>query len=79
MKILKKILLSTYLFLRDLKALFADTKKYNSYKEQFLMIPGCSDISLDKYYGYGNLIKIAKPLVQYYDELYELILEKVRA
>lgn len=74
-KIGKNILKIRGLYFR----LVANKNFYRTYQEKFLELPGCKDSVNSLYHQYlvGNLKLIDKPLIFYYDKLWEIITEKI--
>lgn len=57
----------------------ADEDFYRDYQKKFLELPNCRDgaASLEDLYLKGNLRLLKRPLQAYYDELWEVIVEKI--
>jgi len=72
----RNIAKQAYLFM--LRFIFTDAR-FKRYQDEFLLIPNCKDIDLKNQYQKGNLIKLKRPIIEYYNELYELILKKVES
>ena len=52
---------------------FFTPAKFSAYASERLQLPGCRDVSCAIAYSRGQLVKIPKPLVFYYDQLFELL------
>ncbi len=76
MKLAKKIL-AAYAHLLGL--LYSDAN-FAVYRKNFLELPDCADSDNSLYHQYkiGNLFKITKPLGEYYQELNDIIANKVK-
>ena len=73
---LRKILKTIYLFVIGF---FYTQKRFQKYKENFLIIPGVEDVDLESQYLKGNCVQIQRPIIYYYDQLFGIIKEKIES
>lgn len=75
--LLKKIKRQLIKYKETCIGIYYSKKKFESYKNQFLNIEGCADISLEPQFRAGKMIHLKVPIVEYYEQLYHMIIDKI--